>query len=128
MPPAKQTAPSKAPQKTEKPVAGSNWFRPWLKPLTPEAVKKAPLSAVKATPQKKTPAAGNTAKTPKTATKAAPKKVPAAAGAAKKGSKTAVKAIPKKKPVAASAARKTTATTATPKKKPMLARKIPKKK
>ena len=65
MPPAKLTIVKDMPEEAKKPVAGSNWFKPRLKPVAAGMVNNAPKAAVKAKPKKKSIAAGVAKKAPK---------------------------------------------------------------
>ena len=78
MPPTKTIAVNDTPKKAEKPVAGSNWFKPWIKPRAVDVAKKTPEAAVKAKPKKK-PAAK------KPAAAAVAKKAPKSVGKTKRG-------------------------------------------
>ncbi len=85
MPPAKLMIVKGTPEETKKPIAGSDWFKPWLKSAAAGVAKSAPKAPVKARAKLKS----------------------IAAVVAKKATKVAVKAKPKKKSVAAVVAKKT---------------------
>ena len=72
MPPAKISVVQDTPKKAEKPVAGSNWFKPWIKPRAVDVAKKTPEAAIKAKPKKQSTAVAK--KAPKAIGKAKPKK------------------------------------------------------
>lgn len=94
MPPAKISVVQDTPKKAEKPVAGSNWFKPWIKPRAVDVAKKTPEAAIKAKPKKQPAAVAVAKKVPKAAVKAKPKKQSTAV--AKKAPKAIGKAKPKK--------------------------------
>ncbi|MBI2502162.1 MAG: hypothetical protein HYW07_02885 [Candidatus Latescibacteria bacterium] len=87
MPPAKLTIVKGTPEETKKPVAGSNWFKPWLKPVAAGMAKSAPKAPVKAKPKQKPVVAVAAKKAPKVAVKAKPKQKPITAGGVKKALK-----------------------------------------